>query len=99
MGRWRQGASQGHALLLATRKFVRKSFSSIRQADQVQHLGYALADKRLGFAAQAKADIVGDGQMWEEGVILKHHAYAALFRRSMSLFIRNRDTVELNAAR
>jgi hypothetical protein len=95
----RQGAGQGHALLLATRKFVRIAFASIAQADQFEHFFDASPSRRRRLFTQAEADVVGNGQMREQRIVLEHHANASGLGGKLDHSIRDGLAVEADAAR
>ena len=74
----RQSAGERDALLLAARELVRIVARAPRQADEIEHRLDA-AGRRL--ALQAEGDVGGEIEMRKQGVILKHHADAALLGR------------------
>ena len=93
---WCQGARQRHPLLLATGKLVRITSLQPSQTDQLQHLGDAFLALALGQGLQTEGHIAADIEMGEQGVILKHHAHAALLgrhgiARTADDFTRQRD--------
>src|SRR5688572_18473669 len=52
------------------------------QAHQIEHLGHTLpASRTLLPPRQRKGDVLGDGQVWKESVILKNHTYPPRFGR------------------
>ncbi|KAG0760726.1 hypothetical protein G6F22_019055 [Rhizopus arrhizus] len=52
----------------------------MRQTHQFQHFFTAARAIRARQLAQAERHIQGHSQMWEQGVVLEHHADAAQFR-------------------
>ena len=80
LGIRRQGPGKGHALALATGKLVGIALFHARQADEVDHFQYALAyllfRPLLDF--QAEGDVVVDGHIAEQSVVLEDEADAPL---------------------
>ena len=76
-----QRACQGHTLLLAARQLVRITCGAAFQSHHFQDFTHALLLRGLGLLVDAKGNVFTDGEVWEKGVILKHHADAALFWR------------------
>ena len=72
----RQRAGQRDALLLAARERVRVTLGVPRHVDPLEHIA-----RRRRRAADAEGDVLGDGQMREQRIILEHQADAARFRR------------------
>ena len=74
-----QSASQSDALLLAAGDLVRITFGHVLQTHQLQQVGKAAVAVGSRAAKQAKHNVLGHRHMWEEGVLLKHHANVAFF--------------------
>ena len=81
--RGRQGAGQGHPLLLAPAELVRHAFSQGLQADEGQHLLHAL--RLIGGAQirQPKRHVGTHGKMGKKRKVLEHHANPTRFWRTM----------------
>ena len=75
-----EGAGECHALLLAAGEALQGTRGETIQADQFQQFLRAAVALRAA-AAQAEGDVAGDVEVREEGVILKDHTDAAVFRR------------------
>ena len=75
-------ARQGDALL-AARQLARLAGAKARKAHQCQEVGKPpLTVAAVDMAdVEAEADIVGDGEMGEQGIILEHHADVAAMNR------------------
>ena len=70
-----EGSRQRHALLLAARELAGIARAVARKLDEGEGLGHPPGDLRLVHAlhAQAEADVLDDGAVREEGVVLEHH--------------------------
>ena len=79
-GSIRQGTRQGNALLLSARELTGEAVALLLKMNQRQHFVHTLFDGRFGFPVDlhAKADVLSNGHVWEEGVGLKDHAHIAL---------------------
>ncbi len=80
VGLRRQRARQRDALLLSARQLVRILVPVAGEPDDLDALGRAPHALGAGAAVQPEGDVVGDGEMREQGVVLEHHADAALLR-------------------
>ena len=76
LGRRRQRASQGHALLLAPGQLMRIALRTGGQTHELQHLAHTLLLFAARLAVQTKTHVVLHRQMRKQRVILKHHANA-----------------------
>ncbi|KAG1436387.1 hypothetical protein G6F56_013578 [Rhizopus delemar] len=70
----------------------------MRQTHQFQHFFNAARAIRARQLAQAERHIQGHSQMWEQGVVLEHHADAAQFRRHLLGGRGNDGAVQQDAA-
>jgi hypothetical protein len=70
----RQRAGQRHALLLAAGEFVRILVALAMQADRGQQLATRRWASLRRLAAEAEGDVLFDGQVRKQRVILKDHA-------------------------
>ncbi len=77
----RQRPGQGHALLLTAGQGVGEVVGVAAHADLLQRFHRTAALMLRRSAGQAESDIVDDGQMREQGVILEHQTDAAPLRR------------------
>ena len=77
----RERACQRHTLLLSAGELMRPGPVHARQPDHLEPEADAPLAFGRGEAMQAEADVVADTQVREQGVVLEHHADAALFRR------------------
>src|SRR5690606_10355511 len=77
----RQRAGQRNPLLLTTRQLVRVIIRQVLQVHQVEQLRYFLATFGFTQGLQAEANVVGNGQVREQSVVLEHHADLPLFWR------------------
>src|SRR6185503_12801351 len=78
-----QRPGQGHALLLASTQLMRKTVGQTRQLHHVQcrtgarlHLGLAQFE-----IPQTEGDVVGDGEVRKQCVVLKDSVYSPTVRR------------------
>src|SRR5262250_1592810 len=82
--RWTVGerARERHALLLATGKLRREARSIAREMHAIQCLLHALVGlgSRGPACAKGEGDVVVNGHVREEGVVLEHHAEVAAVR-------------------
>ena len=93
-------AGERHALALTARELIDAALPQIAQLDQIERALDALGDFVLRDAAQLewKGDIVEDVHMREQGVVLEHHAHAALVRRfANDLFIAELDAAGIGS--
>ncbi|MNH13550.1 hypothetical protein D3C79_731260 [compost metagenome] len=72
----RQRAGQGHTLLLATGELVRVTFAKPAKFDQFEHLCHDLL--LLWMLTDPESNVLGNGQVREQRIILEHHADPAL---------------------
>ena len=79
----RQGAGEGNALLLAPGKLLRPPRGQVLQVKTVEQFRYPLAPGVCGQANQTEANVVGDAQVREQGIVLRHIADAALLGRKV----------------
>ena len=81
----RERAGQRHALGLAARQLPRVAVAVLGQADQLEVLADAPADLvvRQALHPQPERDVVGDGHVREERVVLEHGVHVALVRRQV----------------
>src|SRR5882757_9522473 len=79
------GAGQGNALLLASRKLAGTAVLVADQFHLRQRVGDLARDRGAIHAthAQAESDVFTDRAVREQRVILEHHAHVALVRRHM----------------
>ena len=92
----RERARQRDALLLAAGELVGEAVAQVAEADQVEHLGDAVAAALA--AGQAEADVGGDVQVREQRVVLEHHAHAAAVGRGPGAVAGDLRAVDLDAA-
>ena len=83
-GARRQGARQGHALLLAAGEHVGVLAAAPLQTHRAQHAGHDVAATARALPAQSEGDVVGHGHMRKERELLKHEAHATRFGRQMT---------------
>jgi len=76
LGLGRQGTSQGHALLLPAGELMRMAVGHVGQAHDVQHLVYSAL--RVSVTMQTEAYVARHREVGKQGVVLEHHADAAL---------------------
>ena len=78
-----QRPGQCHTLLLAARQLRRVALGEGVELDHAQHAFDPLADIGLAQAAyrQRERQVLGDGHVGEQRVVLEHHANVALVRR------------------
>ena len=83
LGPWRKGPGEGHALLLAAGKLRHRIVAAPFEMHELQHVGDDAVDLRLRLAEhlEAEADVLGDGQVREEGVVLEDGVDGALVRQ------------------
>ena len=81
----REGASDGHALLLAAGELGRQTIVHAFQRDQAQQFLATLAAVVGAHAPhpQRELDVLADGHVAEQRVVLEHEADAALTRRDV----------------
>ena len=79
VGLHRNGARHGNTLPLAARKLVDRTIGHVVQAQQVQQSLHPGLDAPLSGCpgVLGPIDILTDVHMWEEGIVLEHHAGAA----------------------
>ena len=79
----RKRTRKGNALLLSTRQLPRLTIAKAFHSHGPEHFRHALSLIRFGIATRIKAvgDIVADGHMREERVILKNDPHLATVRR------------------
>ena len=78
-----QRARQRHALLLPARHLRRVAHAHgvhLHHLQRARHLGLALGLGELAHA-QRVGDVLGHRHVWEQGVVLEHHAEIAFVRR------------------
>ena len=73
-----QRTGKGNSLLLAPGKLVRIAFAKAAELDQLEHFFNHLVLLRM--LGNTEGDVLGDGQVWEQRVVLKHHTYSAFLR-------------------
>src|SRR5262249_11388884 len=66
-----QRAGDRHALRLPAGEFTRPGTSLVSEADAVERTGNPLAPDIGGKVIEAKADIVGDAEPWEQSRLLE----------------------------
>ena len=78
-------AGERHALGLPTRQLPREAVAILGQAHQLEVFGHAPADLaiRQALHAEAERDVVGDGHMREERVVLEDGVHIAPVRRQV----------------
>jgi hypothetical protein len=77
-----QGAGDGHPLLLAARELGGIAPGEALELDERQHAGHPGGNlvARHPAHAQPEGDVLEDGEMRKERVVLEHHAEAATLR-------------------
>ncbi len=90
------GSCQRDTLLLAAGKLHRELVDLLRKADDLQNILHFFVGLFLRhfFHLEAEADVVGDAHIREQGILLEHHADAAVPR----VDIRDILPVEINFA-
>ncbi|MNM96029.1 hypothetical protein D3C81_1084930 [compost metagenome] len=89
LGMRRQRAGQGDALLLAAGKLGRLALGEAFHLHQREHFTDALGDLRTAHALahrlrlQAEGQVLGDGHVREQCVVLEHRVHRALERRAV----------------
>ena len=94
-----QGAGQGHALLLATGKLTRQPFAKTGQPHQFQQfIATAAAFASANVAhTQPEFDIVSNGHVLKEGIVLKDEAnIAGLAGQSRNIAAMQQDPATVN---
>jgi len=76
----REGAGEGGALLLASGDFAGTAIGESGEAEAVEEFVDSLAASRLFEIAESVAEILRDGEMGKEGVVLKKKTDVALLR-------------------
>ncbi|MNT63699.1 hypothetical protein D3C72_2015340 [compost metagenome] len=77
---------------------MRIAVGGVRQAHQFQQFLDAARALGAGQLAQPEGHVQGHGQMGEQGIVLEHHADAALLRRHLHGGRRNDAAVQQDAA-
>ena len=80
LGLARDGAREGHALLLSAGKFSRPARRQAIQAEPPQHFLHPRVLLRGAHAVQAVGDVAGHGQMREQRIVLGHKSEPATLR-------------------
>ena len=78
-------ATHRDALALAARELCRLALETLGESEDPGRLGNSLGDLLLGHLAQSQreADVVGDGHVRVERVVLEDHRDVALLRRQV----------------
>ena len=79
-------AGERGALALAPRQLIGAPLEQIGDAEPRRDAGDAAVDVRLRRAAhlQGKGDVLGDGEVWVQGVVLEYHRHVAIGGRHAS---------------
>jgi hypothetical protein len=78
-----QGARQSNTLSLSTRDLRRLPAGKVRDLEELQHAGGGLAPFRTGAAREPILDVLADGQVREESVILRQESDPPSLRRQV----------------
>ena len=89
-----EGARQGHPLLLAPGEFMGKTACTAGEPHQAQDSLHPLLTSLAFPVGQAEPDVVTDIQVGEQGVVLKHHADAALLGGHMQAWLAHHLAIE-----
>ena len=87
----RQGAGQGHPLLLSAGELAGEAVVHPGQSDKVEDLGDAFDTVLLG---DPVPNVVGDGHMREQRVVLEHHPDPALLGRDVDTLTEDGPTTD-----